>query len=193
LNNRRPAKWADAHNDPRLVALSRAVIQSQDIIVREQTAVIASLEAQSARYETAIENVRQGVSFFDSEGRLIRSNRRFAEIYGLAPHEVMPGSALRDIAERQFMSGRGPGAVEDYIELCDSMGTDEASRAWCARLPSGRRVEVHLQPMPEGGWVSTHNDVTELHERSAIVAERISLQRLIDLVPDNLWVKPKLP
>ncbi len=165
------------------------MIQSQDIIVREQTAVIATLEARSARYEAAIENVRQGVSFFDPEGRLIRSNRRFAEIYGLAAHEVMPGAALRDIAERQFVSGSGPGAVEDYIDLCNSMGVDEASRAWCARLPSGRRVEVHLQPMPEGGWISTHNDVTELHERSAIVAERISLQQLIDLVPDNLWVK----
>ena len=57
------------------------------------------------------------------------------------------------------------------------------------QLPNGRRIEVHFQPTPEGGWVSTHNDVTELHERSAIVAERISLQRLIDLVPDNLWVK----
>ena len=80
------------------------MIQSQDIIVREQTAVIASLEAQSARYETAFENVRQGVSFFDAEGRLIRCNRRFAEIYGLAPHEVQPGVTLREIAERQFMA-----------------------------------------------------------------------------------------
>ncbi len=189
MSTRQPAALADALDELRLVALSRAVIQSQDIIVREQTAVIASLEAQSARYETAIENVGQGVTFFDAEGRLIRCNRRFAEIYSLAPHEAQPGATVREIAERQFMAGASPGAADDYVELCNSVGGDERSKAWCARLPSGRSVEIHIQPMPEGGWVSTHNDVTELHERSAIVAERISLQRLIDLVPDNLWVK----
>ena len=50
------------------------------------------------------------------------------------------------------------------------------------RAANGRFVEVRLQPTPEGGWVATHSDVTA-------AAERISLQTLIDLVPDNLWVK----
>ena len=189
MSNRHPAALVDTLDEPRLVALSRAVIQSQEIIVREQTAVIASLEARSARYEAAIENVRQGVSFFDEDGRLIRCNRRFAEIYGLAPNEPQPGATLREIAERLFMIEAGPWPVDDRVELWSSVSADEKFKAWTARLPNGRRVEIQFQPMPEGGWVSTHNDVTELHERSAIVAERISLQRLIDLVPDNLWVK----
>ncbi len=189
MGNRQSTALADPLDEPRLVALSRAVIQSQDIIVREQTAVIANLEAQSARYETAFENVRQGVSFFDVQGRLIRCNRRFAEIYGLAPHEVQPGVTLREIADRQFMAADWPEAVGHYEELCRAVQSEGTSRAWTASLPNGRRIDVHFQPTPEGGWVSTHNDVTELHERSAIVAERISLQRLIDLVPDNLWVK----
>ena len=108
MGNRQNAALADPLDEPRLVALSRAVIQSQDIIVREQTAVIASLEAQSARYETAIENVSQGVSFFDAEGRLIRCNRRFAEIYGLAPDEVHARRrAARD--RRTPVDGRAPG------------------------------------------------------------------------------------
>jgi PAS domain S-box-containing protein len=37
--------------------------------------------------------------------------------------------------------------------------------------------------------VSTHEDVTELRERRLLIEERLSLQRLIDSVPDNLWVK----
>ncbi|HZZ62585.1 MAG TPA: EAL domain-containing protein [Roseiarcus sp.] len=189
MGTRQPAALADAFDEPRLVALSRAVIQSQDIIVREQTALIAGLEAQSSRYETAIENVGQGVSLFDAEGRLIRCNRRFAEIYGLAPHEAQPGATVREIAERQFIGGDPPDAVAGYVELYNPVGGEVRSKAWCARLQNGRSIEIHVQPMAAGGWVSTHNDVTELHERSAIVAERISLQRLIDLVPDNLWVK----
>ena len=37
--------------------------------------------------------------------------------------------------------------------------------------------------------MSTHEDVTDLRERRLLIEERLSLQRLIDLVPDNLWVK----
>ncbi len=131
--------------------------------------------------------MRQGVSFFDAQGVLIRSNRRFAEIYGLAPHEALPGTTLRELAERQFADGGR--SVDDHVELCASVLADRKPRIWCSPLPNGRRIEIHIQPVPGGGWVSTHNDVTELHERSTFAAERITLQRLIDLVPDNLWVK----
>jgi PAS domain-containing protein len=93
---------SDTLDEPRLAALSRAVIQSQDIIVREQAAVIASLAAQSARYEAAIENLDQGVSLFDEGGRLIRCNRRFVEIYGLAPADARPGAAAREITIPAF-------------------------------------------------------------------------------------------
>ena len=43
--------------------------------------------------------------------------------------------------------------------------------------------------MPDGGWVATHEDVTELKAARAAANERLSLQALIDWLPDNLWVK----
>ena len=43
--------------------------------------------------------------------------------------------------------------------------------------------------MPDGGWVTTHEDITELKATHAVANERISLQALIDWLPDNLWVK----
>ena len=39
--------------------------------------------------------------------------------------------------------------------------------------------------------MSTHEDITELLENRAIASERISLQALIDWVPDYLWVKDR--
>ncbi|TIX20132.1 MAG: diguanylate cyclase, partial [Mesorhizobium sp.] len=44
-------------------------------------------------------------------------------------------------------------------------------------------------PMPDGSWVATHEDITALAANRQIAAERISLQTLIDWVPDYLWVK----
>ena len=44
--------------------------------------------------------------------------------------------------------------------------------------------------MPDEGWISTHEDVTiRPRTRRLLIEERVSLQSLIDTVPDNLWVK----
>ncbi len=43
--------------------------------------------------------------------------------------------------------------------------------------------------MPDGGWVTTHEDITELKATRAVANERLSLQALIDCLPDSLWVK----
>ena len=50
-------------------------------------------------------------------------------------------------------------------------------------------IQVCRTPMPDGGWVATHGDITELKATHAVANERISLQALIDWLPDNLWVK----
>jgi diguanylate cyclase (GGDEF)-like protein/PAS domain S-box-containing protein len=43
--------------------------------------------------------------------------------------------------------------------------------------------------MPGGGWVATHEDVTEIKATRLVANERMSLQALIDWVPEYLWVK----
>ena len=43
--------------------------------------------------------------------------------------------------------------------------------------------------MPGGGCVVTYEDVTDLKDTRAAADERLSLQALIDRLPDNLWVK----
>ncbi len=56
-------------------------------------------------------------------------------------------------------------------------------------LKDGRTIHIFHQPMPDGGWVATHEDITELKAKRAMANERISLQALIDWMPDSLWVK----
>ena len=41
----------------------------------------------------------------------------------------------------------------------------------------------------QGGWLAIHQDRAELEATRAVEDERISLQALIDVVPDYLWVK----
>jgi PAS domain-containing protein len=90
---------------------------------RELRATIANLAAQSKRLETVIDNMPQGVCSFGYEGRLILSNRRYTEMYRLAPEDVRPAPALAEIAERQMAAGHRQGSsmsISDW--LVRSMG-----------------------------------------------------------------------
>ena len=50
-------------------------------------------------------------------------------------------------------------------------------------------MQVRRQPMPGGGWVSTTRTSPNSETTRAAADERLSLQALIDWLPDNLWVK----
>ncbi len=64
----------------------------------------------------------------------------------------------------------------------------EAEHLDCG-LQGRTAINVRHQPTPGGGFVSTHEDITRVGDSSAAANTRLSLQTLIDWVPDNLWVK----
>ena len=172
-----------------LAALSKLAKVAREISEQDHKATIATLKAQMMRYETAMDKISQGVCFFDGEQRLILCNRRYAEIYKLQPAEVSPGTTLSAITERRSAIGTCPMAAGDYLAWCNSINSGSDSKIWTAELKDGRTIHVCHQPMPDGGWVATHEDITELKAKRAVANERMSLQALIDWVPDSLWVK----
>jgi diguanylate cyclase (GGDEF)-like protein/PAS domain S-box-containing protein len=180
-----------APDDLDVDALAKLGTASSAIFERDVLAKIATLEAQALRYETAIDKISQGVCFFDGAQRLILCNRRYAEIYRLTPESVLPGTSLREIADRRFAIGTCPMSTEDYLKWCASINLTAEAKTWTSELKNGRTIHICHQPMPDGGWVATHEDITELRANRTVANERISLQTLIDWVPDYLWVKDK--
>ena len=120
---------------------------------------------------------------------MILSNRRYAEIYRLAPEQIRPGMTLREIVELRVAAGTCATAAENYLSFYASRNSGKQARTWTVELRDGRTIQIRHQPMPDGGWVTTHEDVTELKATRAVANERVSLQALIDWLPDNLWVK----
>lgn len=149
----------------------------------------ATLPTLISRYDAALNNITQGVCFFDGEERLILSNRRYAEIYRLAREDVQPGMTLTEIVKRRVAAGTSSMSNDDYMTKARSINSAAASATWIADLMDGRIVQICHQPMPDGGWVATHEDITELRATRSLANERLSLQTLIDAVPDYLWVK----
>jgi len=156
---------------------------------RENSNMVDLVRTQASRYETALANISQGVCFFDRDQRLILCNRRYTEIYHLTPEQARPGSTLREIAQSRFSAGTCLTPPDEYLALCAAINTGGDSRIWSSELKDGRTIHVCHQPMPDGGWVATHEDITELKANRVGASERISLQTLIYWVPDYLWVK----
>jgi diguanylate cyclase (GGDEF)-like protein/PAS domain S-box-containing protein len=170
-------------------ALARLESASAAVLERDLGARNSKLEAQVLHYQTALDAIAQGVCFFDGEKRLILCNLRYAEIYRLAPEQVRPGATLREIVELRTVVGTDATAADDDLMSCLSDSSGKEGIVSNAKLRDGRIIQRRHLPTSGGGWISTHEEVAELHDKRAIADERISLQTLIDCVPDYLWVK----
>jgi len=172
-----------------LAALTKLASAGAELAEREFHEAIADLRAQTLRYETAFNNISQGACFFNAAGRLILCNRRYAEIYRLTLEQVRPGVTLGEIAERRFAVGSATMATKEYLAWCAKVIANPEPSIWNAELRDGRIIRICHQPMPDGGYVATHEDITELEASRTVAKERGTLQALIDKVPDKLWVK----
>lgn len=152
-------------------------------------AEVIALKAQISHYQAAFANISQGVCLFDGASKLVLCNDRYAELYRLSPDQMRPGMSLRDIIEARYAVGTSPVSPDEYLRLAAEVTASGIPVSRLTELPDGRLIHISNQSMPGGGWVSTHEDVTEITTTRALASERISLQSLIDLVPDYLWVK----
>jgi PAS domain S-box-containing protein len=150
---------------------SEALIKEQNerLRLREE-----ELAVQNGRFGTAIENMDQGLCFFDGDMRLIVCNTRFAELYGLTLDQVRPGTTLRVILGRRAAVGTAPKgrSLDEYLGWADATVRAPAASDALVELADGRTIAIHSEPMPGGGWVGTHDDVTErLRTEAALVAQ----------------------
>jgi diguanylate cyclase (GGDEF)-like protein len=119
------------------------------------------LEAQNVRFDVAINNMTQGLLLWDPSGRLIVCNQRYISMYGLSPEIVKPGITLRDLVLYRKEIGSFEGDVDQY---CSSVWRNMAMGKVADSItetPDGRSILVVNKPVSGGGWVATHEDITE--------------------------------
>jgi PAS domain S-box-containing protein len=120
-----------------------------------------SLEQVNLWLSTALKNMAHGLSLFDKDQRLILCNERYAEIYGLAPEQAKPGAALRSILEACVPFRNTRIDIDADIERRIRAIRNSQPMYTEYKLYDGRVIAMNLQPMPNGGWVAVHQDVTE--------------------------------
>ena len=189
MHAKREAGTEHGQPDPRIATLIREPSEARDDVLRQLRAENEQLRARGQFDRIALDAISQGVAIFDRDRRLILSNRRYAEIYRLTPDQIAPGMTLREIVELRTAVGTCPMSADTYLAVADFARAREEVDERVMSLVDGRSIRVRHAPASDGGWTSTHEDITELHEKRLLLEERLSLQSLIDATPDNLWVK----
>ena len=164
-------------------------------------AIVASLGDRRAQgmlhdrnllLDAALNNMIQGLNMFDAQARLVLFNARYMQMYRLSPDVVKPGCTIRGLVEHRIAQGTFFEAdPEQYIaELTSALQTDRKPSRKTLELGDGRVIAVLSQPMAAGGWVVTHEDVTERYRaEKELEKTRNFLHTVIENVPVPIIVK----
>jgi diguanylate cyclase (GGDEF)-like protein/PAS domain S-box-containing protein len=131
----------------------------------------AKLREQNRRLDAAVSNMSQGLCLFDAEERLVLCNQRYCEIYGLSPEQVNPGATLTELLEQRYPNmpseERGQYIANVYRESATRRSFDKI-----VHLANGQTIAIANRPLPGGGRVSTHEDITEKRRAEELLREQ---------------------
>jgi PAS domain S-box-containing protein len=136
------------------------------------------IDLQRRQLNAALNNMSQGLCLFDSSGRLVLCNQRYLDIYGLGRETVRPGCTFRDLLERRKQAGTFAGdPAREAAEVLAGTGR-EAITSQRIDLSGSRTIEVENVRLPDGGMVSTHNDVSEMRRGAEALSKALSQAEL---------------
>jgi diguanylate cyclase (GGDEF)-like protein/PAS domain S-box-containing protein len=157
--------------------------------VTERNLAEEKLRAQKIQIDTAMNNMSQGVLMFDCEGRLMLCNGRYIEMYKLSPDVVKPGCTLRQLIEHRRSVGFFSGDIDEYCRDIMAEVAKGRTKNRIVELSDGRSVHAVNHPIAGGGWVATHEDITErTRAQSRLAQETNENRRLFETSLDLILV-----
>ena len=128
----------------------------------------AELRGINLCFDAALNNMSQGLCLFDAGDRLRVSNPQFAEIYGIDPADIQPDMTFAEVVDVQSVAGNLANTYKDAIHNAHrARRARDVAEAWWHDLPDGRVISVSHEPLKDGGFVETYEDITERRRAEA--------------------------
>jgi diguanylate cyclase (GGDEF)-like protein len=141
-----------------------------------------ALRVRNFQFDTAINNMSQGLCFFDSDHKLIVCNDRFIDMYDIPRGRVGPGTPLTEIVDLRFEAGSFPAMSRDeYLHWRTNVAVSNEAKDSIVELRNGRTFKIRHRPMPDSGWVATHEDITEQRQAEVKIEHMAHHDSLTDL------------
>jgi len=152
----------------------------EDITEREELS--ARLKERNFQFDIAINNMSHGLCFFDADHRLRVCNARYIDMYGLSSNRVGPGTPLAEILDMRFEAGSVPAMTrEEYANWRTGVAISAEATDSIVEMRNGRTFKIRHRPMPDLGWVATHEDITEQRKAELQIAHMAHHDALTDL------------
>jgi methyl-accepting chemotaxis protein len=110
---------------------------------------------------TAINSMAQGLCMFDASERLVVCNAQYYKMYELTPDDVKPGASLSEVLAKRVAKGTFSRDPQEYRkEFLTAVGLGRTI-VHEVKSKGGHLLLVTNHPMKGGGWIGTHEDITE--------------------------------
>jgi diguanylate cyclase (GGDEF)-like protein len=167
--------------------------QKQDIedlnLKLGQSQRLEALERQ--RLDIAVNNIPHGLLLYDASNRIVVSNRRYLDMYGLSPDVVKPGCSFHDLIRHRKETGSFAGNVEEFcagVLRNVALGQPTSNVVEAA---DGRAILIVNQPLAAGGWIATMEDITERKRAETRIEHMAHYDALTDL-PNRILFQERL-
>jgi diguanylate cyclase (GGDEF)-like protein len=109
----------------------------------------------------------------------------------LSDASVKIGMTPRDLYEARRRSGTFLGDPDEQVRLLDMALQNGTVLNRVVDLPDGRTISISSEPMVGGGWVTTHQDITERRRVEKQIAHMAHHDSLTDL-PNRVLFRERL-
>ncbi len=118
--------------------------------------------------------IGQALSIYDSQLRLVVSNRRFQDMFDLPEELVQPGALFSDTI--RYLASHGEYGTDIDVEDAVNQRVQQAltfEPHYIERVRAdGSVISVEGAPLPKGGWVSVYTDITNTKQAEALLRAR---------------------
>jgi diguanylate cyclase (GGDEF)-like protein len=157
--------------------------------VLDQT--LGTLERTNDRFDAALNNMSQELCMFDSAERLVVCNDRFIDMYDLSRDVVKPGCSLSEVFKHRAERGHLARNLDQYrTNLLADLKSGKTIN-WIVETGDGREISITSCPMQNGGWVATHEDITERRAAQAKLSH-MALHDTLTNLPNRLYFEEQL-
>ena len=160
------------------------------LVVSMSARIRQKLSEQNLQLDVALNNINQGLCMFDAQNRLVVWNERYRDMYSIDPRHIWRGCTIRDLLDARIAAGTFPLDPARYDEDLRAALKEHKAFTLNIELKDGRIMAVVNQPMKDGGWVATHEDITERKRAEGeLESTRSFLNTIIEHVPSPIIVK----
>jgi len=143
------------------------------------------------RFDTALNNMPHGLAMFDSDQRLLVTNKRLIQLLGL-PQQERKGASVTELVRDCVAAGTVLRSVgHQFSEDMESRLAGGRSDSFNMQKQDGRTLNLTFQPMENGGSVVLIEDVTERRAAEARINHLARYDSLTGL-PNRMFMREQM-